>query len=333
MNTRYKIINALDNSETMIEEQMMLFGVASDNTYRLLPEAGSSDYHAILLQKNRKLFLIDLVSSNGTFVNGQRIYEPAELKHNDIIFLARMEFRIVDLEMRSETLLFDDSKRVQPLAAVTDSQSSAAGKEIEKLTAEEKAALPRLVFTDKKIVSSQFDSFFPLNKDSITVGRAKDNDLIIPETSVSTRHFLIFKSDDGSYYIRNLSSTNGTYLNNVLLAEDTVLNARDLIKFGRVEVKFILPISEQKTQYLGDKETFTGPAEAGEGSNATVVAGEQIADDNANGTVQEPAETITSAAEDSDETVLNESADEVKTDHYDKPDDQDNSDYSRTIVR
>jgi hypothetical protein len=60
-----------------------------------------------------------------------------------------------------------------------------------------------------------------ISKDRISVGRSPDNDVIIqgPENaSVSVHHFEISRHDDG-YRIRDLDSTNGTFLNGERIAE------------------------------------------------------------------------------------------------------------------
>jgi pSer/pThr/pTyr-binding forkhead associated (FHA) protein len=50
-------------------------------------------------------------------------------------------------------------------------------------------------------------------KKTIKIGRDNTNDIIINEPRVSRNHALITKLDDGSYEVKDLGSTNGTYVN------------------------------------------------------------------------------------------------------------------------
>ena len=62
-----------------------------------IPSPVVSRQHA-RIQEDRvdALVLIDLGSSNGTFVNRQKITEPTCVKHGDIIHLGTIEMRLID---------------------------------------------------------------------------------------------------------------------------------------------------------------------------------------------------------------------------------------------
>ncbi len=57
-----------------------------------------------------------------------------------------------------------------------------------------------------------------LDKPVITVGRAPGADLVLPHPSVSGRHAEIRKQQDGRFQIKDLGSTNGTYVNGVRIS-------------------------------------------------------------------------------------------------------------------
>jgi len=52
----------------------------------------------------------------------------------------------------------------------------------------------------------------PLDKDRLTVGRSPDNDIVIDNPAISSRHCKI-SLEGGTYYVEDLDSTNGTYVN------------------------------------------------------------------------------------------------------------------------
>lgn len=76
-------------------------------------------------------------------------------------------------------------------------------------------------------------------KDSIIIGRKSEFcDLVIDyEKSVSGRHCEI-KSIRENYYISDLQSANGTYINNKKAEAEVEIFPGDIIKLGRVEFKF-----------------------------------------------------------------------------------------------
>ena len=84
------------------------------------------------------------------------------------------------------------------------------------------------------IVNSQV---FPLTRDVTTIGRKLDNDLVIQDILVSRKHSEI-RFADGKYYIHDLESTGGTYLNNKKINE-SILYSGDLILISNIPLMFI----------------------------------------------------------------------------------------------
>jgi hypothetical protein len=85
-----------------------------------------------------------------------------------------------------------------------------------------------------RVGDSQKD--FPLTKLEIKIGRAKQNDIVVPDLNVSRKHALIIKTDRG-YLLKDLESTNGTYLNGERITEK-FLKHNDFIKIGNATFTF-----------------------------------------------------------------------------------------------
>ena len=78
-----------------------------------------------------------------------------------------------------------------------------------------------------------------LSGDKTTVGRVEDNKFQLPEPSVSSHHCEVWlKGDD--VVVKDLNSTNGTFLNDVQLAADKegVLKPGQILRLGQVELRY-----------------------------------------------------------------------------------------------
>ncbi|MBI5671335.1 MAG: FHA domain-containing protein [Chloroflexi bacterium] len=79
---------------------------------------------------------------------------------------------------------------------------------------------------------------YPLDKDLIRIGRAAQNDIIIDRRSVSRFHGQITRQND-ALVLEDLSSTNGTYVNEIRLeGQPHTLSVGDVVRFGDEQVIF-----------------------------------------------------------------------------------------------
>ena len=79
---------------------------------------------------------------------------------------------------------------------------------------------------------------FEFQKGKIMVGR-KGTDFVIDDPNVSRKHFVIEAWGRDQYYIRDLASTNGTFLNGTRIVS-TKLKDGDIIDMGSTKLKFIV---------------------------------------------------------------------------------------------
>jgi pSer/pThr/pTyr-binding forkhead associated (FHA) protein len=71
----------------------------------------------------------------------------------------------------------------------------------------------------------------------VHVGRGESCQICIPDTYASTSHARIF-SRDGSWFIEDLGSTNGTYLNQRRVTSASELRAGDRVRVGKTTLEF-----------------------------------------------------------------------------------------------
>lgn len=73
----------------------------------------------------------------------------------------------------------------------------------------------------------------------ISIGRGSRNDIYIKDRVVSKNHMKIFFSD-GYYYVEDLGSSNGTYLNGNDIGDNVVeIVDGDLISVGKIQFMFV----------------------------------------------------------------------------------------------
>ncbi|PIU58449.1 MAG: Fis family transcriptional regulator, partial [Deltaproteobacteria bacterium CG07_land_8_20_14_0_80_38_7] len=79
---------------------------------------------------------------------------------------------------------------------------------------------------------------FLLNKDSLTVGKRDTNDIVVNDSTVSREHLDISYKED-RFLLRDLGSTNGTFINGTGVKE-AYLVPGDQIKVGNTTLEFVV---------------------------------------------------------------------------------------------
>lgn len=87
-----------------------------------------------------------------------------------------------------------------------------------------------------------------LNRDSLVIGRADDADLQLPKAGVSRRHAIVERQGEHEFRIKDLGSTNGTYIN-AGRVEEAVLKDQDVIAIGETRLKFLAADSPEQPYY------------------------------------------------------------------------------------
>ena len=72
---------------------------------------------------------------------------------------------------------------------------------------------------------------------SLTIGRSPQMDIQIDDPFASGRHARIYERG-GLFYLEDMGSTNGTYLNGKKLASSELLHAEDRIRIGDTEFQY-----------------------------------------------------------------------------------------------
>lgn len=196
-----------------------IIGRATDSTIPL-PHDQVSRHHAEIVFDASGCCISDLGSTNGTFLNGTRLAQQrAEPLHDgDVIQVGPFTLSIaLDLAFQVST-----PGRLRPSAAPA-AVSPIAGHHISARGAA--PAAPPTARVDLR------------QHPSVRIGRAQDNDLIIPHPQASRYHAVLEKAGD-SYRLTDLGSTNGTILNGKRITASRSLREGDVIQIA--SARFVL---------------------------------------------------------------------------------------------
>ena len=78
---------------------------------------------------------------------------------------------------------------------------------------------------------------YKIEKDTLKVGRAKDNDVLLKDQTVSRKHAELNKTTAG-YLLKDLGSHNGTFVNGTRISQ-LLVRHHDRIKIGSSIITFL----------------------------------------------------------------------------------------------
>jgi DNA-binding CsgD family transcriptional regulator len=76
----------------------------------------------------------------------------------------------------------------------------------------------------------------PLTADRLTIGRAEDNDVVLADDSQVSRVHAVLDRLGAGWSVRDVGSSNGTFLNGKRLSGETRLDPGDEIRLGRTRI-------------------------------------------------------------------------------------------------
>src|SRR5687768_10616802 len=174
------------------------------------PSDQVSRRHARIVIRGTEAVLEDLMSTNGTFVNGERLDAPYALRAGDKV------------ELGACTLEFVPA----PPPAPTRTGSVGEG--------------------TLKIIGGPGAGESTTVHGSATIGRDEGSDLRLQDPEVSRSHAKV-TVQDGTAWIDDLKSTNGTYVNGERVLEHQSLVGGDRIQVGLTIIELTLPVGAQPT--------------------------------------------------------------------------------------
>ena len=226
----------------------------------IVNSAGVSRRHARVIREGDSFSLEDLGSSNGTFLNGQKVQRRVALRPNDQIGLGNHAVLTFDAEGEAAVQapiavpqLDDDSPdtKAVPRAVRIDRAETVLGDDSYLPSGAELP--PQLLVA----IAGEEPVIYPLAKAIMTIGRAEDNDIVISSKIVSRHHAQLDRVGDTYQIIPSPEAGNPVLFEGRPLLEPRLLKHEDKFRIGSLDPGSMVTIS------------FEAPAQmlAGQGLN------------------------------------------------------------------
>ena len=204
----------------LLEDDEIRVGRGSKNDL-IIHDNEVSRNHARFIRTTSGYEIHDLGSSNGTYVNGQHIASSSWL-------------------LRSQCIIeLGDSITLEYRMGDPAEDPDVAEREL----ARRPIAVNERSYLVVSIEGQPEPAVYPLRGMSITVGRSTSNDIVIVEPELSREHFRMTLMPQG-YFVEDMGSTNGTFINGDPLNGSRLLYANDILQVGTT-VRFRLTNSPE----------------------------------------------------------------------------------------
>jgi pSer/pThr/pTyr-binding forkhead associated (FHA) protein len=217
-----------------IPSQGMVIG-RDDDCDLVVTSQDASRRHAVIRKVGTGYTVTD-ESVNGTFVNDARVQSVQTLARGDKLRIGTTVFRLE----RSTSSANTTGAETQRLPAVTlpeDSSDAEAAPEVGSAPRPVSATAPPELAA-LEVVRSQLGRIrFAITRAVCSIGRTEENDIVIADESVSASHATILMKA-GSWYVVDLRSANGTFVDGYRVAGERMLSAGSLLTIGQVKTIF-----------------------------------------------------------------------------------------------
>lgn len=274
MIAQFKLV-AVDGNRTFdLTKEEMLIG-REQGCDILIEEGNPSRRHARILCSDNSVTIEDLQSTNGTFVNNNRVNRPSPLKEGDVVRFDTAAFCLVNINKEDVTLINrnlypqrqDGSfvlsgnedelseetvfRQVYPLPPGLDASGSDSVFEEDPQQQYSPERVDRIISEGVEqnegldaaliVISGEHQSDFiglalKQQQQRWSIGRLESCDIHFSDQSVSSQHANLY-CDGEEWLIRDDDSENGVQVNQQTVTSRSLKDG-DMISLGRVQVIF-----------------------------------------------------------------------------------------------
>ena len=237
-NTGGRVVSLTDGREYVMSGASLVFGREAGCDV-VVPETDVSRRHAEIVQTAQGYLLVDS-STNGTFVNEERVRGQRILRRADVIRIGGQGFRFYADAVPAAA---PPAPQAGP-AAGTPLAAQAPPGAAERL----QLTMDGLETLQRPARGGPLASFLvrvgelrgrrlPVKTPIVNIGRADYNDLVFPDPSVSTAHAKL-QLRGGVWLLVDLDSTNGTFVDGERVKDEAPLAPGATVRLGDVQLAF-----------------------------------------------------------------------------------------------
>ena len=209
----------------------------------VIEHSSVSRLHCEIMFLNGNYMLRDKESSNGTYVNNARVAHDSicTLRNLDQVRFGDVQFRF---ELRQQPANNDISSPAMSNVALSHVQGDQLDASISRIIPDD--AIATLQESPTLVVVSQNNKPGIIaieHERRLTIGRGKENDIVLDDSAASRRHAEIFNALDG-FYVRDLDSSYGVFVNNVKINNPFHLSHGNRIVIGNTLIYFSYLVGE-----------------------------------------------------------------------------------------
>jgi|SRR5690348_4180543 len=248
-NTGGRVVSLTDGREYVVTGTSLTFGREAGCDV-VVNGKDVSRRHAEIVSTPKGYLVVDQ-STNGTFVNEERVQGQRLLARADVIRIGDENFRFyADAAPAAKSSSpppgpAASTPPAAPQAVTLPAQAAGAGERL-KNTMHGMPASPRP--TGGSSTPAPLASFlirsgalkgtrFQVKTPIVNIGRADYNDLVLNEESISTSHAKLQRRE-GVWVLVDLESTNGTFVDGDKVSGETPLAPGAMVRFGDVQTVF-----------------------------------------------------------------------------------------------
>jgi pSer/pThr/pTyr-binding forkhead associated (FHA) protein len=181
-------------------------------------------------------YVVRDTSSNGVFVNGERIQGSHRLARADVIRVGGEEFRFY-ADALTPTPPSASDATAEGLALRTDTPAPSLA---DTLFNQRPVDDPRVVLATLEVLNEGPSKGirYAIRTPLAHVGRGATNDVRLTDESVSETHAKLQRRDDGWYAV-DMNSTNGTWVAGSRVTGERRLDDAPDVRFGGVKLRFV----------------------------------------------------------------------------------------------
>jgi pSer/pThr/pTyr-binding forkhead associated (FHA) protein len=229
-----RLVSLVDGKEYVVSERGLVIGRDAGSDV-VVPRNEVSRRHAEVAPTDSGYVVRDM-SSNGVYVNGERVQGSQRLARADVIRVGGEEFRFyADVVNPTPPSASPATGEGVVLRADTPTPSLANTLFNQRVVDDPRTVLATLeVLNEGPSKGVRYQIRTPLAH----IGRGTTSDVRLTDESVSEMHAKLQRRDDGWYAV-DMNSTNGTWVNGSRVTGERRLEGAPDIRFGGVKLRFV----------------------------------------------------------------------------------------------